>query len=103
MSFRRNSDANRRWEQWLSRNRDRLLEIGVPLIVYEDEKNWEYFLGHGYFSPEGSTPIIDVNDLTPEQALALCTFLEENESDWQFPSSARNRLQFLLARGKHAQ
>jgi hypothetical protein len=99
MSFRRDTDAARRWEQWLHRHRDRLLEIGVPLVLYENERNWQYFVEHGYFAAEGSTPIFDVDRLPPEQARALCQFLEVIERDWEHHSSAMNRLRFVLSRG----
>jgi hypothetical protein len=102
MAFRRDSEAARQWDLWVTRNRNRLLEIGVPLIVFDDERNWQYFLGHGYYSPEGSIPIFDVDRLSSEQAMAMCLFLEENETGWAYPSCALNQLQWLVGRGEHS-
>ena len=102
MSFRRNSDAALKWQTWLQKHRDELLECGVPQVVLEEERYWYYFLDHGYFTPPGiSEPIIDVDRMEKRQAERLCVFLEH--SDFYPTCSTLNRLQYLLKRGRHAE
>jgi hypothetical protein len=100
MSFRRDKAKAVSWRKWLETSRDQLIACGVPQMVWEDMRNWGYFLDHGYFTLPGSaTPIIDVDRMNRSDALQLCVFLEQDDS---YPeSSALNRLQFLLRRGRH--
>jgi len=101
MSFRRDSDAARKWQTWLQKHRDELLACGVPQLVLEHENRWYYFLEHGYFRPPGiAEPIIDVDRMDKAQAERLCLFLEN--SDFYPTCSTLNRLQYLLRRGCHA-
>jgi hypothetical protein len=101
MSFRHNSDTGHRWQTWLQKHRDELLGCGVPQVVLEDERSWNYFLNHGYFTPSGiAEPIIDVDHMERSQAERLCLFLERTD---HYPHcSTMNRLQYLLKRGRHA-
>ena len=102
MGYRRDKGKALEWRRWLEANRVRLNGSGVPNMVFEHEGNWRYFVDHGYFSPDGTTTIIDVDKMPKEEALRLCEFLEEDERGEPRPSSALNRLQYLLGRGKHA-
>jgi len=101
MSFRYNNDKTLRWQKWLRQHREEVIGCGVPLVVLEDINNWYYFLEHGYFTPLGSAePIIDVDRMSKAEAEHLCLFLEKD--DFYAQSSALNRLQYLLKRGRHA-
>jgi hypothetical protein len=101
MPFRRDKEQALRWRTWLQKHRDELLACGVPHIVLDDKSHWYYFLEHGHFVPTGSTePIIDVDRMSLDGALRLCLFLEQDDL---YPGcAARNRLQYLLRRGRHA-
>lgn len=101
MTFRRDSDKSKAWAAWLRKHEAGLLACGVPLILLERERNWTYFLDHGYFTPPGiAEPIIDVDRMDRSQAEALCLFLESDASSRS--SDALNRLQHLLKRGRHS-
>jgi hypothetical protein len=101
MGFRRDGETARTWETWLQRNRQELLDCGIPHVVLERRENWLYFLGHGYFTPPGiAEPVCDVDRMDRSQAERLCVFLE-GDDDYR-NSDALNRLQFLLKRGRHA-
>jgi hypothetical protein len=102
MSYRRNKDNTKRWREWLRNNRERLVELEVPLAVYETQDNWWTFIEHGCFPDDGTPAIIDVDKTNEDQALKLCVFLEAEEKDSPTPSCALNRLQYLLGRGLHA-
>ena len=82
----------------LARNRATLLTCGVPAVVYENKRNWWYFVEHGYFAPEGSVSIVYVDTMPRDDALRLCLFLEREEAHRVHKSSALTRLQFLLGR-----
>ena len=95
--------SRRDWNDWVDQHRGHLTEqCGVPLSVLEDPVAWEYFLENGYYQTSGSAEAdVNVDGLSPDQALHLCLFLE-NDGRYESPGySALNRLQFLLKRGKH--
>lgn len=100
MSFRRDKKEALDWQKWLRQHREELIACGVPNIVLEEPRHWYYFLDHGYFTPPGSAaPLIDVDRMQNADALHLCLFLEKDDS---YPdSSALNRLQYVLKRGRH--
>ena len=75
MSFRRNSQPVRKWNDWLDAHRDVLATTGVPCGVYEQEDYWLYFLEHGAFPGEGAAPAFDIDELTGDEALRLLAFL----------------------------
>ncbi len=101
MSFTRNREDHQEWLNWLSRSRDELIACSIPDIVLDDRGDWLYFLDHCYFQPEGMlSPILEIDNMSREDAMRLCLFLER---DTYYPeSSALNRLQYLLGRGRHA-
>jgi hypothetical protein len=102
MSFKRDKVQALEWKTWLLKNRDELGACGVPPFVLEERRRWNYFLNHGYFTPEGiGEPIINVERMTDGERERLCTFLEGDNSDRE--SSVLNRLQYLLKRGRHAE
>ncbi len=96
MSFRQNNESHRKWKTWLDAHQKTLLDCGVPLLVVEDQKLWSYFLDHGHY-----TPLINVDSMPHEKAEKLCIFLEGPDST-RPDSTALNRLQYLLSRGRHA-
>ncbi|MBK8039115.1 MAG: hypothetical protein IPK22_18585 [Verrucomicrobiaceae bacterium] len=102
MSFRRNTSKALKWQQWLRKHQDELLACGIPLAVLQDESNWLYFLDHGYFTPvTGRIPVIQLEDMSREDAVRLCSFLEQSDyypdcstfrwlrSHFQTPTSSR--------------
>ena len=102
MAFRRDSKEAHRWKTWLSINFDSLLGAGVPHSVLEDERAWDYFLGHGYYAPVGAgDAVINVDDMPSVDMERLCDILESHPP--YCASGACNRLQFLLRRGCHAE
>jgi hypothetical protein len=103
MSFRRDKQKTRKWQQWLQKHRDELLTSGIPSMVLEDERHWEHFLYEGYYTPVGSAePILNVHQMERQQMESLCCLLERECVD--SPGYVvLNRLQYLLKRGRHAQ
>lgn len=80
MSFRRNSKAAHTGKAWLERHREELLACGVPQVVFENERHWNYFLDHGYYTPPGfSEPVINIDRMEQEHLKLLCVFLEVND------------------------
>ena len=59
-----------------------------------------YFLEHGYFSPEGNIPVIDVEEMPEEKALELCVFLEENNEHRESWDDALKTLQHRFRRAE---
>lgn len=47
MSFRREKERPRRWQQRRARLRDELVATGMPEWVYADESRWAHFLQEG--------------------------------------------------------
>jgi hypothetical protein len=102
VSFRQNNQSNNKWKSWSLQHRDELIACNVPLMVVENEQHWLYFLDHGYFTPvNGTEPVLNIDRMDKKDALRLCVFLELDDF---YPGSATlNRLQYLLARGKHSE
>jgi hypothetical protein len=92
---------------WLKANRSALLDLGLPLCVLENPRNWQLFLEDGSFASASTlTPDIDVDALPLEQADRILRFLSQHFPDRSesgtSPYRAVNRLEAILKRGVHA-
>ena len=92
---------------WLRTNRAALLELGFPLSVLNNERNWQLFLEDGEFSSApGGAPDVDVEAMPEPQASRVLAFLGAHypgrDSLGISPYRALNRLEAILRRGPHA-
>jgi hypothetical protein len=81
------------WKRWQERNRDILLECGLPHDVWEEERNWQYFLGHATMS-DGKQPYwFSLDQLSRSQLQRLADFLQQ-----EFKSEQKDLLLFKVLR-----
>jgi len=48
MGFRKRSDEQHAWNQWVAKVRTELINIGLPDFLWESQKRWYHFVEHGY-------------------------------------------------------
>ena len=82
MAYRRDSQKDRAWRNWLGTHREALDACRLPPSVLANEDTWWDFLMHGHLAHHG-TDTFKVDDLTREQMQALHTFLEAELSESQ--------------------
>lgn len=92
---------------WLHANRAALLELGFPLSILGNERNWRLFLEDGAFSSAvGGAADIDVDAMPEAQASRVLAFLVAHYPNRSgagvSPYRAVNRLEAILRRGPHA-
>ena len=75
MTFRRNSKKCLAWSNWLQRHCAELASTGIPSGLYENERNWLYFLDHASFPSLKGVPAFNVNQLTDVERRKLVEFL----------------------------
>ena len=98
MAFRHNKQDVLAWRRWRARYAGRAIDAGVQALLLEEQRRWWYFLDHGYYTPEGSEPILNFDRMDEEATLRLCLFLEELEQDEAERSHALRVLQHRLGR-----
>jgi hypothetical protein len=72
MSFRRDKEQSRSWQQWINRCRNDLVAAGLPDWVYDDHLRWLCFLQEGGVDIESGWR---VEMLSPTQAERFRSFL----------------------------
>ena len=63
-------------KKWLQRNRDILVECGLPTEIYDDHRNWVYFLDHATLWASKRPHWFCLAKLTHQQLQLLCDFLQ---------------------------
>ena len=89
MSYRRQSEHSKGWNEWLAANRAELAATGVPHGIYEHERYWLYFLEHAAFPGEDGVPRFDIADLTTTESRHLLQLLHASA---QIPDSIALRI-----------
>ena len=87
MAFRRDSESQRAWQDWVEQNRETLIRCGLPEFVYTDKLTWLRFLEHGGWHPR---PPWGVEMLSPHQAATLYDFIECQCGTDEYRSLLRN-------------
>lgn len=72
MSYRRDSEGQRAWQEWVDQHRDTLVGCSLPEFVFSDKLTWLRFLEHGGWHPQ---PGWAVGMLSPQQARNLYDFI----------------------------
>ena len=72
MGFRRKSQEEKAWHDWLAAHRDELARCGVADWVLSDRCRWLRFLGEGYDIETGWSPAL----LPPDNQVLLYTLIE---------------------------
>ena len=99
MSYRKAANQAREWKEFLQRFPSPLLGAGVPEVALRSERDWHYFLEHGYhFDGLESS---NVENLRAELQLRLCLLLEDFDSKKLYVGVLLERLQYLCGRGSH--
>ena len=87
MSYRRDSEGERQWQQWVARHRESLLKCCLPAFVFSDRLTWLRFLEHGGWHPQ---PRWGVWMLSPNQAAMLREFIESQYGSDEYRSLMKN-------------
>lgn len=76
MGFRKDKQQALEWKKWLQRNRDVLVECGLPAEIYENRRNWLYFLDHATLWAPQRPHWFFLEKLTVPQMRQLFDFLQ---------------------------
>ena len=68
MGFRRDSESQRAWQDWVEQNRETLIRCSLPEFVFSDKLTWLRFLEHCGWHPH---PRWGVEMLSSHQAATL--------------------------------
>ncbi len=78
MAFRSKKDEHLEWKRWLQRHRGALLDCGLPVDHFTDQRNWQYFLGHATLeAPPDRHHWFRLESLSLHQLCKLYAFLQE--------------------------
>lgn len=87
MSYRRNSEGQREWRNWLDQNRDTLIKCGLPEFVLSDRLTWLRFLESGGWHHQ---PRWGVGMLSSQQTAMLRQFIEGEFGSEEYRSLLKN-------------
>ena len=76
MGFRKDKQEALERKKRLQRNRDVLVECGLPTEIYDDHRNWLYFLDHATLWAPKRPHWFCLAKLTRQQLQLLCDFLQ---------------------------
>ena len=80
----------REFDQWLDRNRSKLVAIGLPPSVYLDESHWLDFLDHGHLHLHDDPWKFDFKQLNHGQLGAFYRFLSSEYATDDVATYLRN-------------
>lgn len=95
MSYRRDSEGQRAWQEWIDEHRETIVRCSLPEFVFADRLTWLRFLEHGGWHPQ---PRWGVGMLSSHQAAALYKFIESQYGSNEYRSLLKN---LEAARRKH--
>jgi hypothetical protein len=72
MGYRKQSNEQHSWKQWLAKSRADLINAGLPDFLWAERLRWLHFVEHGYDHQTGWKPEM----LAPVQLEALRKFIE---------------------------
>jgi hypothetical protein len=87
MRYRRDSESQRAWPDWVEQNRETLIRCSLPEFVFTDKLTWLRFLEHGGWHPQ---PRWGVVMLCTHHAAALYDFIESQCGTDEYRSLLRN-------------
>jgi hypothetical protein len=87
MSYRRDSEGQRTWQEWVDQHKDTLVRCSLPEFVFSDKLTWFRFLENGGWHPQ---PRWGVWMLSSHQAETLHDFIESQYGTDGYRSLLRN-------------
>ncbi len=96
MGFRLEKQDRLEWKKWLQRNRDILVDCGLPNEVYENRFNWFIFLGEACLLHYGTGCYFSLELLSPAQQRRLYDFLQKEFAGESFDPDALVVLKRML-------
>lgn len=79
MGFDRFAEERRRFRSWTTKNRDRLLATGIPIVAWSKYEYWDYLMFYGFLPYEFDPARFSVEQMTAEQVVALRELVEDEE------------------------
>jgi hypothetical protein len=76
VGFRGNKQDRLEWKKWLQRNRNLLVECGLPAELFENRRCWSYFLEHASYWTGAREEYLVLEQLSQPQRRRLCDFLQ---------------------------
>ena len=73
MGYRRNKVRVKQWSDWLALHKSKLIELGVPDVLFDDEFRWLHLTEHGFDVETGWS----VKLLDEKQQNGLANFLRD--------------------------
>ena len=98
MAFRRNRSETMEWDAFLRDYNDHLTAIGIPEVTLRSQKDWYYFVEHGYdfYHPE----LLNIDDVAPERLASWLPIFEEMDSAGHYVGDTGGILSWLRARNQ---
>ena len=87
MSFRRDGEDQRAWQEWVDQHRETLVNCSMPDFVRSDRLTWLRFLENGGWHHQ---PSWGVWMLSPQGAGTLYDFVESQYGTAEYRSLLRN-------------
>lgn len=81
MSYRRDSEKELAWREWLRRNKNAIDKCGLPETILRSESHWWDFLMHAYLDHHEDLSEFSVDNLSRSEMKYLKEFLESELTD----------------------
>jgi hypothetical protein len=87
MRYRRDSQGQRQWQEWVAEHKEALGECSLPQFVFSERLTWLRFLEHGGWHPQ---PRWSIRMLSPHQAKIFYDFIVSEYGTDQYRPLLRN-------------